>query len=82
MNLSPARLSPSTRGRDSGAKLEDYFRLPSVRHYLIAKADTRSVIHHARDEAGTIATTILGGGRLRLDPPGIDLDLDRVFARR
>ncbi len=41
-----------------------------------------AVIHHARDEAGTIATTILGGGRLRLDPPGIDLDLDRVFARR
>jgi Uma2 family endonuclease len=30
-------LSPSMRARDSGAKLEDYFRLPSLRHYLIVK---------------------------------------------
>src|ERR1700710_1437129 len=28
-------LSPSTRARDAGAKLIDYFRLPSVHHYLI-----------------------------------------------
>ncbi len=53
-----------------------------ARYELVAGEAVAIVIHHARDEAGTIATTILGGGRLRLDPPGIDLDLDRVFARR
>ncbi|MDQ2801784.1 MAG: Uma2 family endonuclease [Pseudomonadota bacterium] len=66
-------LSPSTSARDTGAKLEDYFRLPSVRHYLIVKTENRTVIHHARDAAGLIATRILREGVVRLDPPGIEL---------
>ncbi len=43
-------LSPSSLARDAGAKLEDYFRLPSVRHYLIVKTENRTIIHHARGE--------------------------------
>lgn len=66
-------LSPSTRARDAGAKLEDYFRLPSVRHYLIVKTENRTVIHHARDAAGAITTRIVTDGALHLDPPGIEL---------
>ena len=66
-------LSPSTRARDAGAKLEDYFRLPSVRHYLIVKTENRTVIHHARDAAGNIATRIIRNGSIVLDPPGITL---------
>ncbi len=66
-------LSPSTRARDAGAKLEDYFRLPSVRHYLIVKTENRTLIHHARDEAGAIATRIVRDGAVRLDPPRIEL---------
>lgn len=66
-------LSPSTRARDAGAKLEDYFRLPSLRHYLIVKTENRTVIHHARDAAGTITTRIVRGGPIVLDPPGITL---------
>ena len=73
-------LSPSTRARDSGAKLADYFRLPSVRHYLILRTDTRSAIHHARDEDGAIATAIVTEGTLSLDPPGITVALEAVFA--
>jgi Uma2 family endonuclease len=72
-------LSPSTRARDAGAKLEDYFRLASVRHYLIVKTDGRSVIHHHRDEAGEIATRILRGGRLELDPPGLVVEVEAFF---
>ena len=64
-------LSPSTRGIDVGAKLSDYFRIPSLRHYLIVRPDRRVVIHHRRDEAGAIMTAILGDGPIRLDPPGI-----------
>jgi len=66
-------LSRSTRGRDSGAKLADYFRLPSVQHYLIVRAEDRVIIHHARSGDGSIMTRILQNGPLLLDPPGITL---------
>jgi Uma2 family endonuclease len=72
-------LSPSSRARDAGAKLEDYFRLPSVRHYLIVKTENRSVIHHRKDDAGEIATRILRAGRLELDPPRLMVDVERFF---
>jgi len=66
-------LSPSTRARDAGAKLEDYFRQPSLRHYLIVKTENRTVIHHARNADGTILTSIVRDGPISLDPPGITL---------
>jgi len=72
-------LSPSTRARDAGAKLEDYFRLPSLRHYLLVKTDTRAVIHHARDEAGEITTRIVRSGVLELDPPGLRVAVGALF---
>ena len=72
-------LSPSTRARDAGAKLEDYFRLPSVRHYLIVKTENQSVTHHARQPDGAILTRIVREGPIVLDPPGIELR--DVFAR-
>lgn len=74
-------LSPSTRARDSGAKLADFFRLSSVRHYLIVKIDTFTVIHHARDEYGAIATKIVSDGLLHLDPPGIEIAVGDMFAQ-
>ncbi len=66
-------LSPSTRARDAGAKLEDYFRLASVRHYVIVKTENRTIIHHERSERGAITTRIVRDGALRLEPPGIEL---------
>jgi Uma2 family endonuclease len=72
-------LSPSTRARDSGAKLADYVRLRSLRHYLLVRTDTRVVIHHARTEEGRIETSIVSSGRLRLEPPGIEIPLEALF---
>ena len=72
-------LSPSTRGRDSGAKLEDYFRLASVVHYLLVKTDRPALIHHHRLENGEIRTSIHHDGKLELAPPGIILNLDIVL---
>jgi Uma2 family endonuclease len=66
-------LSPSSLARDSGAKLVDYFRLPSVRHYLIMRTEDRIAIHHARSEDGGIVTHIVRNGPLLLDPPGLSL---------
>ena len=64
-------VSPSSSSIDTGEKFEGYFRLPSLRHYLIVRTKTLTVIHHARDEAGTITTRIIRDGTVDLDPPGI-----------
>jgi Uma2 family endonuclease len=64
-------LSPSSRTRDNGTKLINYFRLPSVQHYLIVPTDDRAIIHHARNPDGTILTRVVRGDTLHLDPPGL-----------
>ncbi|HVZ07800.1 Uma2 family endonuclease [Rhodopila sp.] len=65
-------LSPSTRGRDMRGKLIDYFRLPSLRHYVIVRPGDGAIIHHARTPPETtILTRIINDGTLHLDPPGI-----------
>ena len=63
--------SPSTQPLDATNKLADYFRIPSLRHYLIVRTKGKIVIHYARDEAGTITTRIIRDGAVELDPPGI-----------
>jgi Uma2 family endonuclease len=73
-------LSPSTTGYDHGIKLEGYFSLASLAHYLILDPDRRVVIHHARGREGVIETRILHEGRLRLDPPGFEIAVEELFA--
>ena len=72
-------LSPSSRHIDASAKLAGYFRIASVRHYLIIDPDTRLAIHHARGERDVIATRVVGEGALRLDPPGIEVSIGDLF---
>ena len=66
-------LSPSTSAGDVGAKLVDYFRLPSLRYYLIVRAESRTIIHHQRGKDGIILTRIVREGPIELEPPGITL---------
>lgn len=73
-------LSPSTAAHDHGEKLEGYFSLATVAHYLILDPDRRVVIHHARAREGVIETRILREGRLRLDPPGLEVAVGELFA--
>lgn len=72
-------LSPSTGRIDTGQKLVDYFRVPSVMHYLIVDPVRRMVIHHRRGDA-LIETRISATGLIALDPPGLHLDLAACFA--
>jgi Uma2 family endonuclease len=72
-------LSPSNAATDLRDKLQGYFRVPSVQHYLIVDPDKRLVIHHARGEADTVTTRLVDGGVIRLDPPGIDLSIVDLF---
>ncbi len=73
-------LSPSTAKVDLSWKLEGYFTLPSVHHYLIIDPDRPLLIHHRRGEGTTILTQIITTPNLRLDPPGLDVDLTEVLA--
>ncbi|MEQ1710717.1 MAG: Uma2 family endonuclease, partial [Hyphomicrobium sp.] len=41
-------LSPSTAKHDMSAKLEGYFALPSIQHYIIADPDRPMLIVHSR----------------------------------
>jgi Uma2 family endonuclease len=74
-------LSPGTQSVDTGAKLASYFLVPSIVHYLIVHPTKPQIIHHRRraDDTG-IDTTILASGILCLDPPGLLIDIDALYA--
>jgi Uma2 family endonuclease len=74
-------LSPSTHSVDLSRKMVAYFRVPSVRHYLIFWPDQPQVIHpRRRDEDEGIDTRVLTAGEIRLDPPGMSIAIDEVYA--
>jgi Uma2 family endonuclease len=73
-------LSPSTAADDHGVKLDGYFSLGSVIHYLILDPDRRVMIHHRRGQAGAIETRVLREGKVILDPPGFEAQVAAFFA--
>lgn len=73
-------ISPGTHKVDTHLKLADYFRIPSLRHYLIVNTKRRSVVHHERGEDGEVRTRIVATGTLELAPPGLALDVAALFA--
>ena len=72
-------LSPSTAAFDHGAKLEGYFSLASLVHYLLVDPDRRVAILHSRGREGVIETRILREGEVRLDPPGLAFEVAELF---
>jgi Uma2 family endonuclease len=72
-------LSPSTRRIDAARKLAGYFSLPSVHHYLIVDPESLPVIHHGRQDDGTILTRLLSEGMLRFDPPGLEIAVNQLL---
>ena len=73
-------LSPSTQSRDTTIKLQDYFRLPSLKHYIILNTRRRTATHYTRDDSGTLAASIDGGVVLRLISP--DIEITDLFETR
>jgi Uma2 family endonuclease len=73
-------LSPSTERMDKGRKLQGYFSLPSLHHYLVIDPDRARLVHHRRGSGDGIEPRIVTGPRLWLDPPGLDVDLTEVLA--
>lgn len=73
-------LSPSTARIDLSRKLIGYFKLPSVVHYLVLDPEDKAVVWYRRGTDGRAEEPVtLTEGTLRLDPPGIALDLAELF---
>lgn len=64
-------VSPSSEQQDLGAKLIEYFSVPSIRHYLVVVPEKRAVVHHMRNEGGGLSTYIGRSGDIVLNPPGM-----------
>ena len=73
-------LSPGTSSTDTGGKLADYFKIPSVAHYLIVHPTRRLVTHHQRAQGG-IKTRIVFDGPIMMDPPGLTITVEEIYVR-
>lgn len=68
--------SPSSVYRDETHKLIEYFRVPSVAHYLLLSPDQRVVVHFKRgSDPSRIETRILSEGKIDLTPPGFSVSV-------
>ena len=72
--------SPTTGAIDTGSKLIGYMRTQAIRHILILDPVKRAVVHHRRTGPATFDSHSVVGGALRLDPPGIEVDVGAFFA--
>lgn len=72
--------SSSSSRLDAGGKLGAYARMPSVAQYLIVNIQRRLLVHHRREGDGSFQARVVSAGTLRLDPPGLDLDVSALFA--
>lgn len=71
--------SPSTSRLDTNEKFDSYFAASSLAHYVVVVIARRAVIAHTR-RGDQIFTQVSHTGALTLDPPGIALDLDALWA--
>ena len=72
-------LSPSTEGIDLGIKLESYFALPSVQHYLAVSSASRRILHYRRFADDRALVTIVRAGGIELEPPGIAIAVEDIY---
>jgi Uma2 family endonuclease len=72
-------LSPGNALTDLRDKLQGYFRVPSIQHYLVVDPDKRIVIHHARGQDDIVGTRVISDGNIVLNPPGLTLAVADLF---
>jgi Uma2 family endonuclease len=70
--------SSSERG-DVDTKFMDYFSVASIRHFLTLFPERRGLVHHRRNERGTIESSIVTGGEIALDPPGLSVSVSALL---
>lgn len=71
--------SPSTARFDTFDKLNDYFLMPSIQHYIQINMKRQAVFHHRRQDDGRILSALIRAGSLTLDPPGLTLRIENLL---
>jgi Uma2 family endonuclease len=74
-------VSPTSEARDVHEKLRDYFRIPSVSHYVIVYEDRGYVVHHRRQGVEMVETAFVSSGTLDLTPPGLSVPVAAFLGR-
>jgi Uma2 family endonuclease len=74
-------LSPDSVERDHGDKVEAYFTLANLHHYLIIDPIRRAIVHHRRGQGEELLTRVRKSGTLTCDPPGLEIEIADVFER-
>ena len=72
-------LSPSSMRRDLAEKVAGYFLVPSILHYLIVDAEGAVIIHHSRSAEGIFPPRIIHEGEIKLNPPGLVLNVAELM---
>jgi hypothetical protein len=65
--------------RNTGLKVEGYFNVPTIAHYLVVDLAKRILLHCRRQNDARIDLPILRSGTFTLDPPGISVELALFF---
>jgi Uma2 family endonuclease len=71
--------SPSSERDDTGVKVEEYFSVPSIQHYLIVNLHEQVVIHHARRQGGGTEKHDVTSGEINLTPPGMTVPVAELL---
>lgn len=72
--------SDSSEEYDTGAKLEQYLTIPSLREYVIVSHRERRITVHTRGADGVwTSRQAIGGGRVEVTSVGAELEVDTVY---
>jgi Uma2 family endonuclease len=71
--------SPSTGRFDDTVKLDGYFSLPSVHHFLVVDPEGPPVVHYRRQSGAMPLRSVVHEGILTLSPPGLDVGVAELL---
>jgi Uma2 family endonuclease len=72
--------SDSSEDYDTGAKLEYYRSIPSLRDYIIVShRERRIIVHSRRPEAGWTSRVAISGGRVTVESLSVELVVDEIY---
>lgn len=72
--------SDSSEEYDTGAKLEMYRTIPSLRDYVIVSHRERRIdVHHRAEDGAWTSRVAITGGSVRVESVGAELSVDEVY---
>ncbi len=72
--------SESSEEYDTGAKLEAYQTIPTLREVILVSHRERRITVHRRDASGTWLMRVgIAGGRITVDALGVELVVDTIY---